>query len=305
MRRLFLALAALALVATACGGSTSSATSGASASELLASVKPATGPQKIDASMSLNIDGAPASAGAAGALLTGPIDLKVAGVTDSATNAADVDVSIALGPLDVTGKVRSDGTHAWLQYGGDWYDLGTLSSVAGIANSATGGAAPNVDPTKLRALVGDPAKLIKNPTIVGDEDAAGVPSTHVTGSLDLAAFSGMVSQAAASSSTTPATTQASITELEQALKQATFDVWIGKDDHQVHRAVAHIVVDTSQIKSMSGMRGATVALDVTTAGTGPVNVSPPPNPKSLSELEQAITGGLMPGLSGSLGTTTP
>jgi hypothetical protein len=310
MRRVAISLIVLALAAVACGGGKSSTASSVSAAEVLSGVKTPTGPQKVTADVTIKLDGAPASLGAAAAFLQQPIDLKVSGVTDPTTNAADVDLTIALGALNLPLKLQTDGKHAWLQYQGTWYDLGDLSNVGSIAGAATGTTTPSVNPEQLRQLATEPGKLIKDPKVAGTEDVGGVPTTHVTGTLDISAIMNLAQQAAASAGTTtsPATTspevQSTMNEIQQVLKTADVGVWVGQSDKVVHRGQAHIVADTSQVAGAQGLKGATIDVDATTTGTGPVTITPPANPKPIAELEQAVLGALGPALGGSLTTTT-
>ena len=174
MRRpIILISCAIALVAAGCGGDddkksestapASAAVSGGSAeSGLLAGVQQSTGPSKLDLALSVKIDGVPAAAGAAGALLTQPINLKVSGVSDSAAKSSDVDIALDLGALALNAKLLSDGTKQWIQYDDVWYELDT-GALAGAAGGVTGGTttAPSVDTGKIKSALSDPSKYFK------------------------------------------------------------------------------------------------------------------------------------------------
>jgi hypothetical protein len=323
MRRpLILATCALALVAAGCGGSskksdtttaaaTASSSSGSAAADagLFSDIKQQEGPAKLDLALNVKLDGAPTGAGAAGALLSQPISLKVNGVTDSAKKASDVDLALNLGALALNAKVLSDGSKTWLKYDDNWYVLDT-SALAGAAGGVTGSSTtpPSVDTAKVRAALGDPSKFFKDSEKVGDEKVGDIETEHITGTLDIAkALDAAKSVAGSSGTTTTPIDPAQAQKLEDAFKDPKVDVWIGKDDRVVHRLAFKLNGDLSGLgdSSTQGVKGLTVDLDATMLPADSPTITPPANAKSTQELLAQILGGLGPALGvGALPTAT-
>jgi hypothetical protein len=306
MRRpLILATCALALVAAGCGGSdkksgttaaaSSSSSAGADAS-LLSGIKQQTGPAKLDLALNVKLDGTPSGAGAAGALLSQPISLKVNGVTDSDKKASDVDLALNLGALALQAKVLSDGTKTWLQYDNNWYVLDP-SALAGAASGVTGSSAkpPSVDTAKMRQVLADPSGYFKDAKKVGDEKVGDIDTEHITGTLDVAkALDTAKSLSGSAGTTTTPIDPAQAQKIEQAFKDPQVDVWVGKDDRVVHRIAFKLNGDLSGLSNSAtaGVNGLQLDLDATMLPAESPTITPPANAKSSQELLGALFGGL-------------
>ncbi len=317
MRRpIILISCAIALVAAGCGGSDkksetsapagsgSAAVGGSADGGLLAGLQQSTGPSKLDLALSVKIDGVPAAAGAAGALLTQPINLKVTGVTDSAAKSSDVNFALDLGALALNAKLLSDGKTQWIQYDDQWYVLDT-KALAGAASGATGGTttAPSVDPGKIRSALSDPSKYFKDAKKVGDEKVGGIETEHIQGTLDVAAALAGVKQL--SGSTSEGVSPANAKQITDAFNDPKVDVWIGKDDRVVHRLTFKLDGDFTNVADAQGLKGLTVDLDATMLPADSPKITPPANAKSSQELMTAVLGGFGPALGlGALPTAT-
>ena len=318
MRRpIILAACAIALVAAGCGGSdkkdstTAAASSGSAAASgdaaaggLLSNLKSSEGPSKLDLALKLKIDGAPAAAGAAGALLSQPIALKVSGVSDSAAKASDMDIALDLGALSLNAKLLSSGDKRWLQYDDSWYVLDT-ASLAGAAGGVTGGTttAPSVDTNKIKSALSDPSKFFKDSKKVGDEKVGDIETEHITGTLDVAKALDAAKQLGGSTTTGVTPDQAA--QLSDAFNDPTVDVWIGKDDRVVHRLAFKLDGDFSKVADAQGLKGLSLDLDATMLPADSPKITPPANAKSSQELLAAVLGGFGPALGlGALPTAT-
>ncbi len=300
MRRSFtLAVVAVALVAAGCGGSDSKTTSdgtsnspSAAASggaELLASVKTATGATKTDLKLTLTLDGVPAAAGELGALLSQPITITASGVSDVASSAADVDFSITLGAISFAAKILSDGTTTWIQYADQWYalDVADLAGVAGVTGSATTATTP--DTAALQNAFGDPSKWLTNATTVGNETVGDIETEHITGTLDIPAILKAVS-AVGGDAAGLTTADADMAEIQKAFKDSKVDVWIGKEDHQVHRLTLAMNGDFTGVPDAEGLEGMKIDVDATTLPADALTITPPADPKPSEELFGALFG---------------
>jgi len=313
MRRpLILATCALALVAAGCGGSdkksettapaaTSSGNSAAPAdTSLLSGLKQQTGPSKVDVALNLKLDGTPTGAGAAGALLSQPITLKLNGVTDSDKKASDMDVALNLGALALNAKLLSSGGKSWIKYDDEWYALDT-SALAGAAGGVTGSptTTPKVDTSKLKSALADPSAFFKNAEKVGDEKVGDIDTEHITGTLDVAkALDTAKGLSGSTGTTTTPLDPAQVQKLEAAFKDPKVDVWVGKDDRVVHRIAFKLDGDLSQLDDTTaqGLKGVSVDLDATMLPSDSPTITPPANAKSTQELLGQLLGGLGPAL---------
>jgi hypothetical protein len=316
MRRpIILATCAIALVAAGCGSSdkkstttapssSGTAAAGTAGNGLLSNLKQSTGPSKLDLALSVKIDGVPTAAGAAGALLSQPIQLKVSGVSDSAAKSSDIDIALDLGALALNAKLLSDGTKQWIQYDDSWYVLDT-AALAGAAGGVTGGTttAPSVDTGKIKSALGDPSKFFKDSKKVGDEKVGDIDTQHITGTLDVAAALNAAKQLGGSGSTTVSPEQTK--QLTDAFNDPKVEVWIGKDDRVVHRLAFKLDGNFTGVSGAQGLKGLTVDLDATMLPADSPKITPPANAKSSEELMMAVLGGFGPALGlGALPTAT-
>lgn len=316
MRRpIILAACAIALVAAGCGGSdkkdstTAPAASGSAVASgdtagLLSNLKQSEGPSKLDLALKVKIDGVPTAAGAAGALLSQPISLKVSGVSDSDAKASDMDIALDLGALALNAKLLSDGDQRWLKYDDEWYVVDT-KALAGAAGGVTGGTttAPSVDTNKIKSVLADPSQFFKDSKKVGDEKVGDIETEHITGTLDVAKALDAAKQLGGSTGTGITPDQAA--QLADAVKDPTVDVWIGKDDRVVHRLAFKLNGDFSKVADAQGLKGLSVDLDTTMLPADSPTITPPANPKSSQELLMAVLGGFGPALGlGGLPTAT-
>jgi hypothetical protein len=304
-------LVAVALTVAACGGSGESSSSpdtagtaasgsgsGGDAAGILSAIdtKAATGPQKLKLDMTLDIKGTPANPQIA-IFTKQPIQLGLDGVLDSAGKSGDVNVSVTLGKSPIEAEVRTGGGKSWIQVDGKWYDLpaDALSSTAG-QSLPTGASASNLDAGKILAAIGDPSKLLENAS-VSSEKVEGIDSDKVSGDVNIAGVANAVaglSQTVGGSTAKPPT-QAEIdkvvTQLNNVVKKAHVDLWVGKSDHKVHRVTFAVdaAMDAATQKS-SGIDSVTMNLDVTTVDAEAPDVSAPSSVGTPAEFQAALMG---------------
>jgi hypothetical protein len=315
MRRIVTVLSILAVsaLAVACGGtdktSTSAVASSGDAASILSQIKAHQGPLASDVKVGLTLDGAPAAAGAAGALLSGPITLELKGVGDTTAKSADMSFAVGAGALNLAGKLRSDGTHSWIQYGNDWYVL-DASQLGGVTSSLGGagvGSAATADPAgtaaKLGSSLNQVGSFLKDAKVVGTDSIDGVDSTHISGTADIAKLLGSVSGALGSSSSAP--TAQDTADMQKAVRTATVDLWVGKGDAELHKLVIKLDLDLTKTTSSqtAGMKGLKLDVTATMKGADAPKITAPENPKPAQDLLQALFGSLGPALGGGLGGT--
>jgi hypothetical protein len=320
-----LLVAGLSLTVVACGGSSSNATSTSSsnasasgngdAQVVLASIRTNVGeqgPQKISLAFTATISGSPKDP-TLGAFLTKPISITLDGPVDTKAKKSDLTFELSAGPIKVDGGLRQVGDASFLQINGKWYSLpaGALSSTSGSTGSTTTTSSSSVDPQALLQAFGDPKALFANATLAGTEDVGGVKSDHVTGDVDLAALVKGVAAVAkdagsgtSASPVSPAQVAQGVQSLQQYVKSASADLWVGQDDKQIHRFATTIDGTTdAATKASSGIDGFKITLDLSATPTSTPSVSAPSSPAPIAQLQQDL-GGLLGGLAAAGGTTT-
>jgi hypothetical protein len=310
------AVLALALVASGCGGggkkddstATVSAPAGNGSPEsILNSISTntaTTGPQKIEVNVKLGVDGDPKDPSVA-AFLSKPVTLTVQGTTDGTAKKTDLTFSVAAGPLTFNGAIRQIADQAWLQLNGKWYTLpaNALSS-SGSDSGTTTSSTSKIDAQQLIAAFGKPGSIIKNAKLDGTEDVGGVKSDHISGDVDIAALvkglsSAMSSVGSSSTPVSPAQLQSSVDQLQQYVKGAKVDIYVGQSDHFVHKLATQIDGSIpSDQQAGSGISGFNLTFDVSSVGTDSPDVSPPDNPAPYEQLQSDIGGLLGGGLGG-------
>jgi hypothetical protein len=310
MRRSPVALAfvAVALTAAACGGSgeASSDTSGTdvaasgngNAAGILSAIDTgaSTGPQKLKLELAVDIKGSPTDAQLA-VFTKQPIKVGLDGVVDATGKTGDVNVSVTLGDTPIEAEIRYGGSKSWIQIDGKWYDLpaDALSSTTG-QSLPSGTSVSSLDAGKILAAIGDPSKLLEN-TSVSSEKVEGMDSDKVSGDVNMAGVANAVANVSKSVGNSDAKppTQAEIDKvvarLDDVVKKAHVDLWVGKDDHKVHRlAFAVDATMDSATKTSSGIEALALNFDVTTVDAEAPDVSAPSSVGTQAEFQTAVIG---------------
>lgn len=314
-----LLVAGLSLTAAACGGSSSSSSStstGASqasdgdAQAVLSSIRTNIGdqgPQKVSLAFTADVSGS-AKDPTIGIFLSKPVSIKLDGTVDTKAKKSDLTFELSAGPIKVDGGLRQVGDASYVEVNGKWYSLpaGSLSSTSGSSTTSTS----SVDPQAMLKAFGDPKALFTNAKLDGTDDIGGVKSDHVDGDIDLATLvKGIAAVAKTSGSATAgspvsaAQLSQGVQSLQQYVRSAKADLWVGQDDKQIHRLSTTVVgVTDDSTKASSGIDGFKITVDVSATPASTPSVSAPSNPAPISELQQDL-GGLLGGFAGA-GTTS-
>jgi len=302
-------LVLLGLVGAGCGGSgnkpsasgaTTAAASG-DAKSILSSIKPITqeGPQKLAFKLGVDLNGTLKDPTMAALLGSGTIALDLSGPIDTTAKVADLTFAATAGKINLAGGLRVAGDKAFLKLKDKWYAL-PLSSL----NSATTGSNPSVDPAKILAALGDPSDLVTNATVVGAEDIEGISTDHIAGDIDTAALVKAIARVAASlgSNTGPINAKQitdATAQLEKFVKKAKVELWIGRDDKQIHRFKIDLdAILDDKTKTSSGLDGFAVTATLTSTPTDSPKVETPPNAGTVKDLQTDIGPIILSGLGG-------
>ncbi|MEA2418994.1 MAG: hypothetical protein QOE60_1200 [Thermoleophilaceae bacterium] len=137
----------------------------------------------------------------------------------------------------------------------------------------------------------------------GDAEVAGVDTNHVSGTLDVAALMRNVNKfvrrsasALGSGQDTPAPlTAADIRELAAAVKDPSFDVYVGKRDNLIRRVSGRIEFDIPEAdqSGLGGLKGGSIKFSVELHNVnGNQQIEAPAHSRPLSKLTDSLGGAI-------------
>ena len=305
-------LVLLSLIGAGCGGGSDKGTptadtvptspgSSGNVNAILSSIKPVAqqGPQKIALNLAVKLDGTLKNPSVGALLGTGPIALNLSGPVDATGKAADLAFDLKAGKINLAGGLRIAGEKAFLKLADKWYEL-----PANALKTTSTGSTGNLDVSKALAALGDPSALISNGTVVGSETIDGIDTDHVAGDVNTAELVKAIARVAATvdTSSSPIDTKQitdATAKLEEFVKNAKVELWIGKADKQVHRFKVNLdAVLDAKTKASSGLNGVNVDLALTATPTDSPNVEAPAGALPASQLQSDIGPIILSGLGG-------
>lgn len=293
--RIFFALATsmtLVVAFAACGGgSSSSDVNPQKVLDQTFSGKSSIDSAKVDASIRIEASGAQ----------SGSFDISVSGPFDSSgPGVPKFDMTAKLSGdaggqnLDFEGSVTSTGDAAYIGYQGTDYAL-SPQQFAGLQR-AFGQTSPQ---TKSQGTLPGLKNSLTDVTNEGEADVEGTNTIHVSGTVDPAKFGDAIKSAVAQGTASGATQaqlqqlQAAIPQLDQlqqSVKNATFDVYSGVDDQILRR------IDFSAEIAPPGGDSVSIDFDLTLSGVNePQTITAPTSSQPLDVLLQQLApflGGL-------------
>ena len=159
----------------------------------------------------------------------------------------------------------------------------------------------------------DPRSWIAEAKDKGDTRAAGADTRHVSGTLDIEQLMRNINRFVSKSASalgggkqsTPRLTGADIRELASAVKDPSFDVYIGKNDNTIRRIAVRIEFNIPEADraGLGGLTGGSIVFSVELRDVnGNQKIEAPAHSRPLSELTDSL-GGALGALGG--GTVTP
>jgi hypothetical protein len=234
-------------------------------------------------------------------LLADPIKLEAEGpfrTNEGKLPSADIELRVGSGGgQTISSGVLTTGDRVFVKFQDVYYEQPraqvrkTNESIA--RNSKKGGQS-------LSELGLDPRSWIADAKDKGDANAAGADTRHVSGTLDVERLmrniNDFVSKSASAlgggRKSTPRLTAADIRELAQAVKNPSFDVYVGKNDDTIRR-----------VSGLGGLTGGSIVFTLELRNVnGNQKIEAPAHPRPLSKLTDSL-GGALGALGG--GTATP
>ncbi|HEX7291192.1 MAG TPA: hypothetical protein VF250_08710 [Conexibacter sp.] len=249
-----LALAALALVLAACGGDESgggSSGGGSGNAETLLR-QTFTGTHDIrsgraDIQLRVDVSGEPS--------IRGPITARISGPFQSAGGDAlplfDLALDVSAQGQGFRAGLTSTSDRLFVNFGGTSYEVPAelLDELkAGFRRAQREGSS---DSMSLESLGLDPLSWVEDPTVEGTETVGGVETDHIRANLDVSALlddlDKLLEQASRQglpgAQVPSGLSDADRREIEDAVKNASVDVWSGTEDHTLRRLTLTLGVD--------------------------------------------------------------
>jgi hypothetical protein len=305
-------LAVLAALALAACASSSSSSSGDAASLLKQTF---TGPHKIssgDLNLAVTVDPSGSST------LSGPIKLSFGGPfqSSSAGKIPQSNFTVSISALGKSGSlgILSTGSSGYVRLQGTSYQLPQAtfkkleSSLSQIGSTGNGGSSATLSKLGIR-----PLDWLQNPKVVGSESVGGADTTHITASINVAAFLadfstflqkastlGVSGVGAASKGLSPAERN----KIAAEVKNPRFDLWTGSSDKTLRRLTVAMTVPVSGTVStqLGGLRSADIGLTMQYANVNqPQTITAPKRLRPYSEFTSKVQSFLQ-SMQGSVGS---
>lgn len=248
-----------------------------------------------------------------------PIRLKVSGPYrsggDESLPTFDWDVSFSGGGQTIAGNLSSTSENVFVSFGGTAYELG--EDTVSRFNEDLAASGESRQERSLAQFGIDPSEWLSEATDEGDEDVAGVPTTHVQAKVDvprmlddLNTLIDRAGGAVTGAAPPPKLTDEQQEQVAEAVSDPVLDVYVGKDDDVVRRLSANLDLDVPEGSrdDVGGIEGGRISFSVEFADVGlQVQVQEPANPRPISELAEqfgglgALGGGVLPQTGGGAG----
>jgi hypothetical protein len=239
-------------------------------------------------------------------LLKDPIKIEAEGpfrTNERKLPSADIELRIGTGGggQTITSGVLTTGDRVFLKFQDVYYEqppAQVRQTNRTIARNSRKGGRP------LSELGLDPRSWLAEAKDEGDADVAGVDSDHVSGTLDVESLMRNLNRfvrrsasalGAGGDQAPPRLTGADIRELSKAVKDPSFDVYVGKKDGLIRRVSGRIdfEIPESDRTGLGGLKGGSVVFSVELHNVnGDQQIEAPARSRPLSRLTDSLGGAL-------------
>jgi hypothetical protein len=305
IRRLLAAVLLLAVGAlSACGGSDNDK----SAQDLLnTAFKQSVKSADIALDAQLNLTG-----GSSGA---GPVQVRAQGpYRANQGKLPSVDLNLTVSPgggQSISTGFLSTGDRAFVKFQDAYYE----QPKANVDQANRTLATRTKQRGSLKALGLDPRTWLRGAKQEGEEDVAGVKTTHVSGRLDvnnlMHDFNDLIRKSGGALGGTGTVTPKPLSESEikqvaDVVKDPHFDVYVGKSDNVIRRVSGRLQFSVPALaqSSLGGLKGGSLEFSVELSKVnGNQRIQAPANARPLSDLTNSLGAGALGALGGATGGT--
>jgi hypothetical protein len=221
--------------------------------------------------------------------------------------SADIELRIGSdgGGQTVTSGVLTTGDRAFVKFQDVYYEQPperVREANEGIRKNSDGGGRP------LSELGLDPRSWLAEAEQEGDAEVAGVETRHVSGTLDVESLmrnlnefverSGSALGGAAGQAPPPRLSDADVRELTEAVKDPSFDIYVGKEDDIIRRVSGRVEFEIPKRSraGLGGLDGGSIVFSVEFRDVnGDQEIEAPANARPLSDLTESLGAGGLPG----------
>ena len=185
---------------------------------------------------------AQAGQGATSVKLAGPYQSNGKGQLPSADLAVQI---MGAAPGTINGRLISTGKNAFVEYGGETYEVGE-ATIAELQKS--GGSSGQLTPNDIKTMMGQMQDWFPSSDTQEDADLEGEPVTRVTGKLDLSAALTDLKELAkrpgmSGTEGLKELSSGDIKRIERMFSDPRFTLDVGRDDGKLRRIVATMKMD--------------------------------------------------------------
>ena len=219
----------------------------------------------------------------------------------------DFGVNVSAAGQTYTAGATSTGTAGFVKVLGNAYEIPQQLFASFEQNYARAQSSAQEnqqnESASLTSLGIDPRKWLIDPKVVGDEDVAGTETKHVSARIDVPKLLEDINRAVAearsknlpqANSLPPSITPQQRQQVQEAIKNATFDFWTGSDDKILRRLALKVDFQVPQAEQpgAGGVSSGRLAFDYQLSDLNqPQQVAAPANPQPFAELVQAGRAG--------------
>lgn len=255
--------------------------------------------------------------------IRGPIELKVSGPFQTAGKDElpkfDLALDIHAQGQGFSAGIASTSDRLFVKFGGTAYEV--PETLVAQMKQSFGSGSSSKSGLSLDSLGIDPMSWLEDPELAGTETVGGVETEHITSKLDvnallddidgvLAKVKDQLPAAAATGQPIPdRIPEDTRKQIEDAVKDATVDIWTGKDDKTLRKLVVTVAVEPPASSDGPDSLDISLTFELTDLNE-PQSISAPATTRPLSELLgqlQGLLGGALGGgaLGGGGGDTAP
>jgi hypothetical protein len=219
--------------------------------------------------------------------------------------SANVDLSVSAGagrPFEL--GLLSTGTRTFVKFQDVYYEQ--PRSQVEQANRSIGRRGERRG--SLKALGLDPRQWLEDAEDEGDEEVAGVETTHVSGKLDVGKvvqdFNDVLKRSGgalggATGQTPPRPlSQSDLDKVEDVVKDPSFDVYVGKEDNVIRRVAGRVELDVPEgdRDQVGGIEGGSLSFSIEFSKVnGNQRIEAPANARPISDLAGSLGAGALGG----------
>jgi hypothetical protein len=238
-------------------------------------------------------------------LLKDPIKIEAEGpfrTNEGKLPSADIELRVGSGDggQTITSGVLTTGDRVFLKFQDVYYE-----QPAAQVRQTNRALAKNSGSKRrpLSELGLDPRSWLAEAKDKGDAEVAGVDTNHVSGTLDVASLMRNLNKFVRKSASAlgagqeapPRLTNADILELSDAVKDPSFDVYVGKKDNLIRRVSGRIEFDIPENDQagLGGLKGGSIVFSVELRDVnGRQVIEAPAHSRPLSKLTDSLGGAL-------------